>query len=147
MIVDATGCVLGRLATRCAKAALNGQQVIVVNAEKAIISGRKATIFRENREKISIKNLGNPRKGPFHQKRPDKYLRRTIRGMLPYKKERGRKAFKRVMVYIGFPEDLIEKRHNIKINKKDVQSISEAEKDLRNYKTLGEVCKAIGGNW
>ncbi|HIE33968.1 MAG TPA: 50S ribosomal protein L13, partial [Candidatus Altiarchaeales archaeon] len=101
MIVNAEGLILGRLASFVAKQALLGKEIIVINAEKVLISGKKDIIFRENSEKLEIRNLGNPRKGPFHQKRPDKFVRRAIRGMLPIRSQRGRDAFSRIQVYIG----------------------------------------------
>ncbi len=36
---------------------------------------------------------------------PDRILRRAIRGMLPYKQDKGRNAFKRVMCYINIPDE------------------------------------------
>ncbi len=146
MIINAEGHILGRLCTFVAKKALLGEDVIVVNAEKAVISGNKDVIFRKELEKLKIRNLGNPRKGPFHQKRPDRFVRRSIRGMLPWKKSRGREAFKRVMVYIGIPEEEIRKRHNIDIKKAKIEDLNEMKKDIKGI-TVGEVCRFIGGKF
>ncbi|OYT54507.1 MAG: 50S ribosomal protein L13 [Candidatus Altiarchaeales archaeon ex4484_2] len=147
MIVDAEGSIVGRLASHVAKKALSGEEIIVVNAEKAIISGKKEMILSEERDKQDIRNLGNPRRGPFHQKRPDKYLRKTIRGMLPYKKTRGREAYKRVMVYMGVPKEEINKRYGLKVKDSDIIGLDGSKKRVRNQMTLGEVCKAVGGRW
>ena len=46
--------------------------------------------------------LGSDR-GPYYPKRPDEIAKRSIRGMLPYKRPRGRAAFERVRVYLGNP--------------------------------------------
>ncbi len=146
MIINAEGHILGRLCTFVAKKALLGEDVIVVNAEKAVISGNKDVIFRKELEKLKIRNLGNPRKGPFHQKRPDRFVRRSIRGMLPWKKSRGREAFKRIMVYIGIPEEEIRKRHNIDIKKAKIEDLNEMKKDIKGI-TVGEVCRFIGGKF
>ena len=43
---------------------------------------------------------------PPHCKYVYNTVKRTIRGMLPYKQERGRKALERVKCYIGAPEEL-----------------------------------------
>ena len=148
MIINAEGHVLGRLCSFVAKKALLGEEVLVVNAEKAIISGNKDMILREELEKLTIKNLGNPRRGPFHQKRPDKFVRRSIRGMLPWKKPRGREAFKRVMVYIGLPEEEIMKRHNIDVKKTKINDLSDMKKDAKvRGVAVGEVCRFIGGKF
>lgn len=45
----------------------------------------------------------NPKKGHFHHKAPSKIFFRKIRGMLPYKSERGAQALKRIQVYDGIP--------------------------------------------
>ena len=89
MIIDAKGHVLGRLATYVAKNALLGEDIIIVNSEKIMISGKKKVILKREAERLETRNKGNPQKGPYHQKRPDKFVRRTIRGMLPWKRARG----------------------------------------------------------
>ncbi|OYT27768.1 MAG: 50S ribosomal protein L13 [Candidatus Altiarchaeales archaeon ex4484_96] len=147
MIIDARGCIVGRLASHVAKKSLAGEQVIVVNAEKAIISGRDKMILSEEKDKQDIRNLGNPLRGPFHHKRPDKYLRKAIRGMLPYKRYRGKKAYENVMVYVGLPKEEIKKRHGIEVKDSDLIELKDARKKVRNHLTLGEVCSAIGGRW
>ncbi|MFC2163329.1 50S ribosomal protein L13 [Candidatus Altiarchaeota archaeon] len=143
--VNAEGCVLGRIASYVSKQALMGEQVIVVNAEKALISGERKTLERERKETLEIKNLGNYTKGPFHQKRPDRFVRKVIRGMLPYKKSRGREAFKRVNVYMGVPEDEIKRRTNIDVSKMKPESLDHASKNLRRSITVGQLCSSIGG--
>ncbi len=43
-IIDANGATLGRLSTVTAKRLLNGEEIAVINSEKAIISGKKVAI-------------------------------------------------------------------------------------------------------
>ncbi|MEM1550394.1 MAG: 50S ribosomal protein L13 [Candidatus Bathyarchaeia archaeon] len=102
-IIDATGLILGRMASIVAKKLLNGEKIIIVNAEKAVISGDKYIIINQYRDYLQI---GHPGKGPLHPRRPDRMVRRAIRGMLPYKQPRGRDAFKRLRVYMGVPTEL-----------------------------------------
>ena len=83
VIIDATGLVLGRMASTIAKQLLQGETVIVVNAEKAAISGKRLSILKDKKDFLEV---GHFRKGPYHQRRPDKIVRRTIRGMLPRKR-------------------------------------------------------------
>ncbi len=147
MIVDAKGQVLGRMSSFVAKKALLGESVIVINAESALISGRKEAIFQQNLDKLEIRNKGDMTKGPFHQKRPDKFVRKVIRGMLPWKKTRGREAYKRVMVYVGSPREEILKKHGVDINKEKAEKIESKRKGLNGYATVGEVCRFIGGKW
>ncbi|MBN2250709.1 MAG: 50S ribosomal protein L13 [Candidatus Altiarchaeota archaeon] len=146
MIVDAEGKVLGRLCSFVAKKALLGENVIVVNAEKAVVSGDPDMVLGKEIRKLRIKNLGNPQHGPFHQKRPDRYVRRSIRGMLPWHKYRGREAFKRVMVYVGVPADELMKKHNINMNETRMEKLGEAGKDARGI-TVAEICRAVGGKF
>jgi large subunit ribosomal protein L13 len=136
IIIDGKGLILGRMASIIAKRLLQGESVIVLNAEKAAISGKRLQIVKEAKTFLEV---GHPRKGPFHQRRPDKIVRRTIRGMLPRKKPKGRQAFKRLTVYLGAPKEF---------NGKEIQTILEAsaEKLKSPYITVGELAKEIGWN-
>lgn len=102
VVIDATGHIIGRLSSFVAKRLLNGEEVHIVNAENAIITGDSDSIFQEYKE---MRDIGSQRKGPFYPRMPDRILKRTIRGMIPYQKPRGRKAFKRLRVYIGVPTE------------------------------------------
>ena len=95
-IIDAKGLILGRMASIVAKRLLEGESVIILNAELAAISGKRLQIVKDAKTFLEV---GHPRKGPNHPRRPDKIVRRTIRGMLPYRKPKGRQAFKRLRVY------------------------------------------------
>ena len=102
MIIDAEGAVLGRMASYAAKQALQGKSVAIVNCEKAVITGNKSAlqeVYLNKRQRG-----GTSQKGPYFSKLSDRIVRRTIRGMLPWKKTAGREAFKRVYCYIGVPE-------------------------------------------
>ena len=92
--IDATGLILGRLATRIAKMALLGESVNIVNCEKAVISGNKYNLYKEYQD---LRDKGGPFHGPFVHRMPDKFVKRIIRSMLPYKNERGKKALKLVL--------------------------------------------------
>jgi len=102
-VIDATNLVLGRLATSVAKQALLGEEIAVVNCEKAVITGTKSRIIATYKPR---RDRGYALKGPFFPRMPDRIVRRTIRGMLPYKQYRGRKAYKNVMCYVGIPKEL-----------------------------------------
>ena len=134
IIIDAKGLILGRMASIIAKRLLQGESVIVLNAEKTAISGKRLQIVKEAKTFLEV---GHPRKGPFHQRRPDRIVRRTIRGMLPRKKPKGKQAFKRLKVYLGAP---------MEFNGKEIQTIldASAEKLKSPYITVGELAKEIG---
>ncbi|MFH1126376.1 MAG: 50S ribosomal protein L13 [Candidatus Altiarchaeota archaeon] len=146
MILNAENQTLGRLLSYAAKKALSGEEVVIVNAEKAVISGKKESILKQNLDTLEIKNKGNYRRGPFHYKRPDLYVKKALRGMLPYNKPRGVEALSRVKVYIGIPEREIKERHNIDLKKEKPYDLS-FRKHHDESVTVGEVCKFIGGSW
>jgi large subunit ribosomal protein L13 len=135
-LVNADGLILGRMASKVAKKLLNGEKVIIVNAEKAVLSGKKKSKVAEAKEFLEV---GAPRKGPFHYRRPDRILRKTVRGMLPFKKPKGKMAYKKLKVFIGVPEDL--KGQQV-ITLKEAQ----AAKLKGPYFTLAELAKEIGWN-
>ncbi|PCR91023.1 50S ribosomal protein L13 [Natrinema ejinorense] len=99
LVVDAQDCILGRVASEVAQRALDGERVAIVNAEDAVITGDKEDIFETYRTR---QQLGSDR-GPYYPKRPDTIFKRSVRGMLPYKKPRGREALDSVRVYVGNP--------------------------------------------
>ena len=133
MIIDATNLKLGRLATVVAKAALQGEEVIIVNCEKAVITGNKEYIVSKYQAR---RERGGPHWGPFFPRMPDRFVRRTIRGMLPYKTPRGRDALKRVMCYIGNPKAL------------EASGLEEAHistSQTLRYMHVGVLCELLGG--
>ncbi len=108
IVVDVDDSVLGRAASKIAKMLLEGNRVVVLNSEKAIITGKPRSIVDDYKNRHQIKTATNPRRGPFTQKQPDRLVRRTVRGMLPIKKSSGKAAFKRLMAYIGVPDEFAE---------------------------------------
>lgn len=106
VVIDATNLILGRLASVVATRLLQGEKVAIINAEKAVITGYKKAIVSRYKSKLKIRTHTAPWKGPFHYRRPDRIVKRTIRGMLPWKKPKGKAAYKRLRVYIGLPEYL-----------------------------------------
>jgi large subunit ribosomal protein L13 len=134
-VIDATNLILGRMATNIAKRAILGEKIDVVNCENAIITGERSVVLAKYQRKIK---LGAALTGPYYQRMPDRLVRRVIRGMLPYKRETGRKAFESVMCYVGVPESL--KSHK-------VETIKEADASrLKTLKfvTIKDVCKHLG---
>jgi large subunit ribosomal protein L13 len=101
VVVDAGDCILGRVASNVAQHALDGERVAVVNAEQAVITGSREDVMETYETR---RDLGSDR-GPYYPKRPDRIFKRSIRGMLPYKKDRGREALESVRVYVGNPHD------------------------------------------
>ena len=103
-VYDAKQMVVGRLGAKVAKAALLGDNVVIINVEQAIITGDPQTVVSAWKEKFKIRTSYKHERGPFHDRRPDKMVRKMIRGMLPWPTPRGKAAYKRIKVYIGTPE-------------------------------------------
>ena len=134
VVIDANGLILGRMASTIAKRLLQGESIIIVNAEKAVISGKRLSRIKEAKKMLEI---GHPKKGPFHPRRPEQIVRRTIRGMLPRRKPKGQQAYRRLRVFLEVPEEL---------KGREIQTIPEAraEKLKCPYVTVGKLAKEIG---
>jgi len=142
VIIDAKDHILGRLASKVAKLALEGNEVIILNSEKTVISGtnkkRIEEFFKEKRDR------GDPYHGPFYPRYPDQIVKRVIRGMLPYKKERGRKALKRIKAYIGVPEELkSEAEKAIRFEDCTLEKLNKRAK----FDYLENISKKLGARW
>lgn len=111
-LIDAQGCVLGRLATFLADILRGkkkpifspnvdcGDYVIVINADKVILTGKKL------QEKVSWRHSGYPgglkltRYEELMAKNPEKVLKLAVKGMIPNNKLRDR-IIKKLKVYKG----------------------------------------------
>ena len=111
-LVDADNEVLGRLATRIASRLRgkhnpmftphvdSGDWVVVVNADKIRLTGRKwdqKTYYRHSGYIGGLKSIGAK---DLLNKRPEDLIRFAVKGMLP-KNRLGRKLFKKLKVYAG----------------------------------------------
>ncbi len=141
-VFDASGTVLGRLASTVAKTLLNNEDVVVVNAEEAIITGNKKDILEKYMHRRQRKSLVNPRRhGPFYPRRPDRIIKRAVRGMLPYKQEKGRKAYKRLKVYVGTPEEYSGAEKIV------VEDATYRKLSVPKYMKLGELSRLLGAEF
>jgi len=131
--IDATGLVAGRLCTFIAKQSLLGNKINVYNSENAVITGDRAGILA--RWHFNVIERGRPDRGPDISRMPDRILRRMVRGMLPFEKDRGRDAFKRVMCYIGAPSDV----------KLTAMKEYEADPSMK-YVTIKEISQSLGAH-
>jgi large subunit ribosomal protein L13 len=107
-VLDATDQIIGRFASVVAKRLLNGEEIHIVNAEKAVITGGRNALFEEYRTKRGMGSTASRMRGfgPYYPRRPDRILHRVIRGMIPYQQPRGRTAMKRLRVYVGVPTEV-----------------------------------------
>jgi large subunit ribosomal protein L13 len=137
--LDATNQIAGRLASRVAKLILSGRRVVIMNAEKALISGSRTSVINQWKGKLELSSRVNPIYGPIHPRRPDNILRRMVRGMVPRKKPKGATAMKRLRVYIGKPSELETK-------KLTTFEDTGASRPVPVYVTMAELSKSLGWN-
>ncbi len=136
-VFDARGKVAGRLASVVAKKVLQGKKVAIVNAEEAIISGDKKGIVDNYRTRVNLKNKVNPDHSPYWPRRSDLLLKRIIRGMLPYRKPRGKSAYRNLRVFIGIPDTFKDAKF-VEIESKDPRSM------YTGYITMKELSNRLG---
>ena len=134
IIYDAENQILGRLSAKIAKQLIEGEKVTVVNIEKTVISGNPKVTTEAYLRKI---HRGDPKYGPYFPKQPDGIFRRTVRGMLPWYKKKGRQIFKNLKVFIGIPKELKDKKFE-KVKSAD------AKKLKCKYIKLGDLSLALG---
>lgn len=112
VVVDATDVALGRLASKVAKMIRGknkteftphvdcGDNVIVINAEKVALTGKKLT------DKVYVRHTGYPGGQRFQtprevlKKYPERVIEHAVKGMLP-KNKLGRKIYGNLHVVVG----------------------------------------------
>jgi large subunit ribosomal protein L13 len=133
-LVNAEGQIVGRMGSKVAKLLLNGEEVVILNAEKAVFSGKKKSKIAEAHLFLEV---GAPARGPFHYRRPDRFLRKTLRGMVPFKQPKGKAAYKRLKVFMGVPAEFKDQKM---VSFDDAQSVN-----LKGpHFTLAELATEIG---
>jgi large subunit ribosomal protein L13 len=132
-VIDASGLVLGRMATDVAKRALRGEEVHIVNAEKAIIVGSSKVAIQKHYQ--FKREVGTHRKGPFFPREPHLIVKRTVRGMMPYQSTSGRAAYKRVKAHIGVPKELANEA---------AVTVESARRIAKTYLTIAELATYLG---
>ena len=111
-VVDATGQTLGRLARDIAVSlqgkdkptytphTLTGDFVVVLNAAKVRVTGRKTTQKMYYRHSGYVGNLKSMRLREMLETRPERVLELAVKGMLP-RNHQGRQMLRRLKVYAG----------------------------------------------
>jgi large subunit ribosomal protein L13 len=117
-----------------AKRLLQGESIVVINAEKAVVTGNRASVLHFY---IANRARGSVRSGPHYPRYPDRIFRRTVRGMLPHLKTRGKEAFDRLEVYIGCPAEFGSAQ-------RQTLDAAKAPAALRPALTLAEISRLLG---
>ena len=111
-VVDAEGMVLGRMATEVARILRGkhkptftpnldvGDHVIIINADKVVLTSNKAEtkmVYRHSGYPGGLKTMSY---GDLLDRKPEDAVRKTVAGMLP-KTRLGRQQIKKLKVYAG----------------------------------------------
>ena len=111
-VVDATDRTLGRLASEIASRLRGkhkpeytphvdtGDHIVVVNAEKIHVTGKKMEDKVYYHHTGYIGNLKSINLGDLLEKHPERVIQKAVKGMLP-KNSLGRAMFKKLHVYAG----------------------------------------------
>jgi|TARA_B100001750_G_scaffold127572_1_gene101222 large subunit ribosomal protein L13 len=138
IVVDGTNLIAGRVCSNVAKLLRKGNRVSIVNCEKIMISGKKASIIGEYEDFLKIHSIIHPQHGPFHPRRPDTIIKRMIRGMLPKEKPSKKTDLARLRTYIGVPKE-------VKSFEKIQFENSKITRLPSRYTTMAELSRYIGG--
>ena len=136
-VIDGKGLIYGRLASDVACRILNGEEVVVLNAEQIIVSGERSEVFADFKHKVDVGEV-TKRKGPFYPRRADLLFKRSVRGMIPWTSTSGREAYRRLHVFVGTPKQFADA---------ETVKIEDAMKKISGkYTTLGAISKFLGSN-
>jgi len=136
MIIDAKDLIVGRLGTFVAKQALLGEKIDIINSELAVITGKKEMVLAKYKQKA---DRGVPAKGPHYRRQADRFLKRLIRNMLPFKQERGKTAFKNIMCWRGVPPEF-EGKETTKVPGASIEKVPHFR-----YVKIKDIVKHLGG--
>ena len=135
IVVDGTDAPMGRLASYVAKRLLEGETVHVINAEKIVVSGDPDAVYKRYKARIDLKTHRNPIiNSPKYPRTVTGIFGRSVRGMLPRWRRRGREALRRLRAWRGIPDEV-----------KGVDPIHLDFKLPRAYIRLGDLAKRLGG--
>ena len=104
--------------------------------EKVVVTGNKKEILNDYKER---RERGKIRKGPYYPRMPDRLLRRTVRGMIPYQEPRGRTAYRKFMAYVGTPAEFQ--------NQETIVVENALHKGSKSKLTLGDISKNLGAKF
>jgi large subunit ribosomal protein L13 len=105
IIIDGSDAIFGRLCSFAAKKVLEGNEIIIVNSGKVLITGNRNDIV--SKYDTLRKKGGFSQKGPKISRSASTILKRAVRGMIPdFRRGIGKESFKRIKCYNNIPEEL-----------------------------------------
>jgi len=136
-IIDGTNAVLGRLGSVVAQRIMDGEEIVVVNAESILVTGERDMVFADYKARVDRGDT-TKRKGPFYPRRADLLFKRSVRGMIPWTSTSGREAYRRLHVFVGVPKQFADA---------ETEKVEDAMKKISGkYTTLGAISKFLGSN-
>ena len=136
-IIDGRNAVLGRLGSIVAQRIMDGEEIVVINAESIVVTGERDMIFADYKARVDRGDT-TKRKGPFYPRRADLLFKRSVRGMIPWTTTSGREAYRRLHVFVGTPKQFADA---------ETEKVEDAMKKISGkYTTLGAISKFLGSN-
>ena len=136
-IIDGRNAVLGRLGSVVAQRIMDGEEIVVVNAESILVTGERDMVFADYKARVDRGDT-TKRKGPFYPRRADLLFKRSVRGMIPWTTTSGREAYRRLHVFVGTPKQFADA---------ETEKVEGATKKINGkYTTLGAISKFLGSN-
>ena len=136
-IIDGRNAVLGRLGSVVAQRIMDGEEIVVVNAESILVTGERDMVFADYKARVDRGDT-TKRKGPFYPRRADLLFKRSVRGMIPWTTTSGREAYRRLHVVVGTPKQFADA---------ETEKVEDAMKKISGkYTTLGAISKVLGSN-
>ena len=136
-IIDGRNAVLGRLGSIVAQRIMDGEEIVVINAESIVVTGERDMVFADYKARVDRGDT-TKRKGPFYPRRADLLFKRSVRGMIPWTSTSGREAYRRLHVFVGTPKQFADA---------EAVKIEDAMKKISGkYTTLGAISKFLGSN-
>ena len=136
-IIDGRNAILGRLGSVVAQRIMDGEEIVVINAESIVVTGERDMIFADYKARVDRGDT-TKRKGPFYPRRADLLFKRSVRGMIPWTSTSGREAYRRLHVFVGTPKQFADA---------ETEKVEDAMKKISGkYTTLGAISKFLGSN-
>jgi len=134
--IDFSNMILGKAASKTAKLLLNGESIVVLHAEKAVVRGTKKGILEKFLRRYGWRAKGNPQThGPKMSRLPNHLVFFSIKHMLP-SNARGKSAQDRLTVCLGFPK---------RFEKTSVEKWSEIENtEKKKFLTMAQISEELG---
>ncbi len=138
IVVDGSNHILGRLASIIAKKLLNGERIVVVNAEKIVVSGKPSEVVKQYKATVlPVRSHHQHKWRPKRPRSPVRLFKSAVKGMLPKNNKRGRDALSRLRVYVGVPKEF-EGAELVRFREADASRLA------RGYVELGRIARELG---